>query len=147
MSQAKKDDKVKVHYTGKLEDGTVFDSSLEREPLEFVLGSGQMIPGFDKGVTGMEVDEEKTISIPSDEAYGPRDPQRIIEVDRAQLPEGMEPQIGQKLHMQHPSGQVLTVSILEIGDEKIKLDANHELAGEDLIFDLKLVSLPRVKTE
>ncbi len=141
MSQAKKDDKVKVHYTGKLADGTVFDSSLEREPLEFVLGGGQMIPGFEQGVTGMKVDEEKTITIPSEKAYGSRDPQRIIEVDKTQLPEGMEPEIGQKLHMQHPSGQVLTVAIMEIGDDKVKLDANHELAGKDLTFDLKLVSI------
>lgn len=141
MSQAKKGDTVKVHYTGRLEDGTVFDSSLEREPLEFSLGSGQMIAGFDKGVDGMSLDEEKTISIPAAEAYGEHDPARIIEIGKDQLPPDMEPEIGQKLHMQHPSGQVLTVSIMEIAEETVKLDANHELAGKDLIFDLKLVSI------
>ena len=141
MSQAKKGDKVKVHYTGRLEDGTVFDSSLEREPLEFTLGGGQMIAGFDKGVDGMSVDEEKTINIPAAEAYGEHDPARVIEIGKDQLPPDMEPEIGQKLHMQHPSGQVLTVSIMEIDGDSIKLDANHELAGKDLIFDLKLVSI------
>lgn len=142
MSQAKKDDKVKVHYTGRLEDGTVFDSSIERdEPLEFILGSGQMIPGFDKGITGMELEEEKTITIPAAEAYGEYDPARIIEIEKTQLPEGLEPQTGQKLQMQHPSGQILTVSIKEIGEDTLKLDANHELAGKDLIFDLKLMAI------
>jgi FKBP-type peptidyl-prolyl cis-trans isomerase 2 len=142
MSQAKKDDKVKVHYTGRLEDGTVFDSSIERdEPLEFILGSGQMIPGFDKGITGMELEEEKTITIPAAEAYGEYDPARIIVIEKTQLPEGLEPQTGQKLQMQHPSGQILTVSIKEIGEDTLKLDANHELAGKDLIFDLKLMAI------
>jgi len=141
MSQAKKDDKVKVHYTGRLEDGTVFDSSLEREPLEFTLGAGQMIAGFDKGVEGMVVDEEKTINIPAAEAYGELDPSRVIEIGRDQLPPDMEPEIGLKLHMQTQTGQVMTVAIMEFDAEKVKLDANHELAGKDLIFDLKLVSI------
>ncbi len=141
MSQAKKDDTVKVHYTGKLTDGTIFDTSENRDPLEFVLGSGQMIPGFDQAVTGMEEGEEKTVEIPSDEAYGPHDPNRTLEIEKSQLPDDMEPEVGQKLQMQHQNGQVMIVSILEIGDEKVKLDANHVLAGKDLVFDLKLVSI------
>ena len=141
MSIAKKDDKVKVHYTGRLEDGTIFDSSVDREPLEFTLGAGQMIAGFDKGVDGMNIDEEKTINIPAIEAYGEHDPTRVIEIGKEQLPPDMNPEIGQKLQMQTQTGQVMTVSVMEFDDEKVKLDANHELAGKDLIFDLKLISI------
>lgn len=141
MIQAKKDDKVKVHYTGKLEDGTIFDSSENRDPLEFVLGAGKMIAGFDKGVTGMKVGEEKTINIPSAEAYGPHDPQRTVEIDKNQLPKDLKPEIGQKLQMQNPSGQAFAVTVMEINDSKIILDANHDLAGKDLIFEIKLISI------
>ncbi len=141
MIQAKKDDKVKVHYTGKLEDGTIFDSSENRDPLEFVLGAGKMIAGFDKGVTGMKVGEEKTVNIPSAEAYGPHDPQRTVEIDKNQLPKDLKPEIGQKLQMQNPSGQAFAVTVMEINDSKIILDANHDLAGKDLIFEIKLISI------
>ncbi|MBN2282072.1 MAG: peptidylprolyl isomerase [Candidatus Marinimicrobia bacterium] len=141
MSQAKKDDHVKVHYTGKLADGTVFDSSLNREPLEFILGAGQMIPGFDKGINGMTVGEEKTLHIPAAEAYGEHDPAGIIKISRDRFPQDMEPEIGQKLHMQTQTGHTLTVAVVQFDSENVSLDANHELAGKDLIFDVKLVSI------
>lgn len=141
MSVAKKGDQVKVHYTGRLADGTVFDSSKDREPLAFELGAGMMIEGFDKAVTGMEIGQTKTAEIPSAEAYGEHREDMVVDVPRTQLPEGMEPQVGQQLGMQQPNGQQIPVVVTEVEEESIKIDANHPLAGKDLIFDLELVSI------
>ena len=131
-------DTVRVHYTGTLDDGTQFDSSEGREPLEFTLGSGQVIPGFDAGVTGMEPGDTKTIQIPADEAYGPRRDEMMLSVSPDQFPEGMDPQVGQQLQLQQPDGQAVVVRVAEVTDDGVTLDANHPLAGEDLTFELTL---------
>jgi FKBP-type peptidyl-prolyl cis-trans isomerase SlpA len=141
MSQAKKNDTVKVHYTGKLTSGEVFDSSKERDPLEFKVGSGQLIPGFDQAVEGMEVNEKKTINIPSEKAYGASNPDLIRNVSQEQLPEDIEPEVGQTLIASGPEGQETRLVVTEVHDEHIVVDANHPLAGKDLVFDLELVDI------
>lgn len=141
MSQAKKNDTVKVHYTGKLSSGEVFDSSKDRDPLEFKIGSGQLIPGFDQAVEGMEVNEKKTINIPSDKAYGASNPDLIRNVSQEQLPDNIDPEVGQTLIASGPEGQETRLVVTEVHDEHIVVDANHPLAGKDLIFDLELVSI------
>lgn len=141
MQQVKSGDTIKVHYHGRLTDGTTFDSSEGREPLEFEVGSGMVIKGFDDGVTGMAVGEKKTINIPVDFAYGPKNPEMIIEFPRNQFPEGMVPEQGMRLNLNNAEGQVFPVVIAEVKDDVVILDANHPLAGEDLIFDLELVEI------
>jgi len=141
MQQAKKGDTVKIHYHGKLTDGTTFDSSKGREPLEFELGSGMVIPGFDNGVTGMSVGETKTINIPAAEAYGEANPEMIMEYPKAQFPADLTPEIGMQLAMHNGAGQQFNVAIIDIKEESVVLDANHPLAGKELIFDLELVAI------
>lgn len=141
MSTAKKGDKVKVHYTGKLTDGTVFDSSLEREPIEFELGAGQMIAGFDKAVDGMTVGDKKTADIPSAEAYGDKRDDMMVPVPKDKVPEEIKPEVGMQLSMQQPDGQALPVLVAEVNDDHIVLDANHPLAGKDLNFEIELVEI------
>ncbi len=140
MSQVKDGDTVKVHYTGTLEDGTVFDTSREREPMEFTLGQGQLIPGFEKAVLGMSVGESCNVNIPADEAYGPVRDEMHLQVPRDQFPEDMEPELGMQLQVGQAEGQGMVVVITEISDEQITLDANHPLAGKDLTFDIELVA-------
>ncbi len=139
--KAKKNDLVKVHYTGKLLDGEVFDSSVGRSPLEFTVGAGQMIKGFDTAVDGMELNEKKTITIPSAEAYGPYNAELLQQVPKSNLPAELEPEIGQKLVATNDQGQQIPVLITAITEETITIDANHELAGKDLVFDIELVSI------
>lgn len=141
MAQVKKGDKIKVHYHGKLTNGETFDSSEGREPLEFEVGSGMVIPGFDKGVTGMTIGEKKTVNIPYDEAYGPKNPDMLIEMPKDRFPKDMEIEIGMPLGMSDQQGQQYEVTIVEIKDDVVMLDANHRLAGEDLVFDLELVEI------
>ena len=142
MAKAQEGDKVKVHYKGTLADGHQFDSSEGREPLEFVLGSGMVIPGFDEGVTGMQIGEKKTILIPSEQAYGPANEELIIKFERAEIPADIPLEVGATLNMhQEGSGQVIPVVIREVTDAHVILDANHELAGKDLTFELELVSI------
>ena len=141
MPAAQSGDTVRIHYTGRLADGTVFDSSEDREPLEFTLGSGQVIPGFDRGVTGMEVGDTKTIEIPAAEAYGERSEEMTLTVGRDQFPEGLDPEVGHQLQLGMDDGQLVPVTVTEVTDDTVTLDANHELAGKDLIFDLELVSI------
>ncbi|MBW4604932.1 MAG: peptidylprolyl isomerase [Calothrix sp. FI2-JRJ7] len=141
MGQAKVGDTVTVHYTGKLTDGTVFDSSSGGDPLEFTIGTGQLIPGFEDAVVGMNAGDSKTTHIPVDQAYGTYRDDMVIEVDREQMPPELEPEIGQQLQLQQPTGQVIPVVITEISDSTITLDANHPLAGEDLVFDIELVGI------
>jgi peptidylprolyl isomerase len=129
---------VRVSYTGTLSDGSQFDSSEGHGPLEFTLGSGQVIPGFDEGVTGMEVGESKTITIPSEQAYGPRREEMLLTVPRDQFPEGIDPELGQQLQLGTAGGDTLVATVTEVSDESVVLDANHQLAGEDLTFELKL---------
>ncbi len=141
MQQAKKGDKVKVHYHGKLTSGETFDSSANREPLEFEIGSGSVIKGFDEGVTGMKVGEKKTVNIPSDSAYGPRNPEMIIEVPKEKFPGDMELAIGIPLMINDGEGRQFQVIISSIRDNSVMLDANHPLAGKDLVFELELVEI------
>ncbi len=140
-SQAKNGDTVKIHYTGRLTDGTVFDTSRERDPLEFTLGEGQVIPGFEDGVTGMSPGDKKTIKISADQAYGARHDELVLEVGRDQLPPDMSPQVGQHLQSQQPDGEVITFRVTQVNDKSITVDANHPLAGQDLTFDVELVSI------
>ena len=141
MTAAKTGDSVKIHYTGTLDDGTVFDSSKGREPLEFTLGEGRVIPGFEAGVLGMETGATKTIHIPAAEAYGLYQDDMKLQVGRDEFPKDMPPQIGQQLQMQNPSGQAFTVVVAAVTDTAVVLDANHPLAGKDLNFDLELVEI------
>lgn len=141
MTTAKKGDKVKVHYTGRLDDGTVFDSSANSDPLEFTIGSGTIIPGFEQAVIGMTQGESKTEKISTENAYGPYMSEMVLTVDRQQIPADIEPEIGQQLQLQHPSGGIIPVVITEIAQETITLDANHPLAGENLTFDIQLVEI------
>jgi FKBP-type peptidyl-prolyl cis-trans isomerase 2 len=141
MQQVKTGDKVKVHYHGRLTNGETFDSSEGRQPLEFEVGSGMVIKGFDDGVTGMKVGEKKTINIPAENAYGPQNAEMIIEYPRSQFPEHIELEVGTPLVMSSASGQQYQVKIVEIKDDVVVLDANHPLAGEELIFDLELVEI------
>ena len=141
MSQVKAGDTVRVHYTGTLSDGTQFDSSAGREPLEFTVGSGQVIPGFDQAVTGMSAGESKKVTIPAEEAYGPRQDEAIQSVPRSAIPEEIEVQEGMKLQASTPSGQPLVVTVVSFDDESVTLDGNHPLAGEALNFELELVSI------
>jgi peptidylprolyl isomerase len=141
MAQAKKGDNVKVHYTGKLEDGTVFDTSAEKEPMEFKVGEGKLIADFEAAVVGMEQGESKTIQIASENAYGPHREEMVMKVARKDIPEGLNPQINQRLQVQQQSGQPFAVTVTEVSDESVTLDANHPLAGKDLIFDIQLAEI------
>lgn len=141
MQQVKSGDKVRVHYHGKLRSGETFDSSQGREPLEFQVGSGQVIKGFDNGVIGMQVGDKKTVEIAVDDAYGQKSEEMIVEFPRNQFPPDLDPQIGMQLMMNNGSGQSFPVSVTEVKEESVILDANHPLAGEDLIFDIELVEI------
>ena len=139
--QAKKGDNVQVHYTGKLEDGSVFDSSVQREPLGFTVGGGQMIQGFDAAVDGMAVGDKKTVTIPAAQAYGERRDDMMIDVPIEQVPADIKPEVGMQLTLQGGNGQPMPVTVTDIDEKKITLDANHQLAGKDLIFDIELVKV------
>lgn len=133
--------KVKIHYKGTLDDGSQFDSSEGRDPLEFEMGAGMVIPGFEAGVKEMEVGEKKSIHIPAAEAYGERREEMVAEFDRSQLPEGLDPEVGMGLQMQGPPGQPIPVRVTAVSEESITIDANHPLAGKDLNFELELVEV------
>ena len=141
MAQAKMGDTIKVHYTGTLDDGTVFDSSVGRRPLEFTIGLGQMIPGFDKGVVGLNLSESKTITIPADQAYGPYRADLVQVVARDQFPQDSELELGQMLQASQPDGQIIRFTITNVTDSDVTLDANHRLAGKNLTFEIQLVEI------
>lgn len=140
MQAAKSGDVVHVHYTGTLEDGRVFDSSKGLDPLAFTLGAGQVIPGFDQAITGLTPGDEKRITIPADEAYGPHRDELVLVVDRTELPADMEPAAGQQLQLSQ-EGESYVVTITDVTAEQVTLDANHPLAGQDLTFELQLVEI------
>jgi peptidylprolyl isomerase len=139
--QAKNGDLVKVHYTGKLVSGDQFDSSAGREPLEFTVGAGQMIKGFDLAIPGMSVGDKKTINIAAEDAYGPRSEEAIIEFPRENVPADMQLEVGMPLTLSNQQGQPVPVIIVEIKDDVVVMDANHFLAGQDLVFDIELVEI------
>jgi len=141
VAAAKNGDMVKVHYTGKLDDGTVFDSSTGREPLQFTVGEHEVIPGFEEAVVGMNQSESKTVKVPADAAYGPRFDEMVLKVDRSRLPQDFEPQVGQQLQMKRSDGHTIIVTVSEVSESDVTLDANHPLAGKDLVFDIELVEI------
>ena len=142
MAQAKTGDKVKVNYTGKLKDGTVFDTSKDRQPLEFSIGSGELIPDFEQAVIGMNTGETKTIEIPVDRAYGPYNEKLVIDLDKSKMPPELDPKVGQHLEVAQGEGKPpIIVLVKEVTDKKVVVDANHPLAGKDLIFDIELLEI------
>jgi peptidylprolyl isomerase len=141
MAQAQVGDMVRVHYTGRLTDGTIFDSSMQREPLQFTLGQGEMIAGFEHAVIGMSPGQSKTETIPSEQAYGPHRSELLVEIERQHLPPDLQPYVGQNLQMTQPNGVTVTVVVTTVSLSQVTLDANHPLAGKDLVFDITLVAI------
>jgi len=141
MSIVKAGDSIKVHYTGTLNDGSIFDSSKGREPLAATLGQGMLIPGFEEALIGMKVGEIKKTTIIAEEAYGPRREEMTAKVERSNLPPDLNPQIGEQLQMQRPDGQVMVVTVIASDDATITIDANHPMAGKDLTFELELIEI------
>ena len=141
MAKAKSGDTVKVHYTGTLNDGQVFDSSKSRDPLQFTLGTGMVIPGFDAAVTGLSPGETVTTTIPNAEAYGPYQEEMVADIEKANIPADFELEVGQRLQMQVPNGEAMSVTITDIKGDMVTLDGNHPLAGQDLTFELELVEI------
>jgi peptidylprolyl isomerase len=137
----KKGDTVRVHYTGKLEDGKEFDSSLKRQPLQFEVGAGSVIKGFEDAVVGLKQGEKKSVTIPPDDAYGSYDENLLVEMPKTSLPEGVNPEVGTRLQIVNQQGHALPVVVTDILDESIKLDANHPLAGKTLLFDIEVVEI------
>ncbi|MCR9146336.1 MAG: peptidylprolyl isomerase [Rhodobacteraceae bacterium] len=141
MTEVKTGDTVRIHYTGTLADGETFDSSEGRDPLEFTVGSGQIIPGLEEAIPGMTVGDKKKVEIPADQAYGPVDPNAMQPVPRKDIPDNIPLDLGTQLQVQTPQGQTLQVTVAEVGEEQVVLDANHPLAGKDLTFDIELVEI------
>ena len=141
MAQAKMNDTVLLHYTGSLTDGSVFDSSVGREPFEFTIGQGMVIPGFENGVMGMAEGESRTLNIPAEEAYGLHREDLLAVVERSQMPANIDLKIGMALQARAPDGGATSVIVRSINVEKVTLDFNHPLAGKDLIFELNLIKI------
>lgn len=141
MTQVKSGDTVRIHYTGILSDGATFDSSEGRDPLEFVVGSGQIIAGLDSAIPGMAVGEKKVVEVPADQAYGHPDPNARQAVPRAEIPDDIPLDLGTQLQVQTPQGQVMPVTVIEVSETEVTLDANHPLAGRDLTFAIELVEI------
>jgi peptidylprolyl isomerase len=138
---AKKGDKVKVHYTLKDTNGTVVESSVNSSPIEFTIGEGKVIAGFEKNVVGMKPEDTKTVTIPPEDAYGAREEKKVFEYDKKNAPENFEPQVGQSIQMHRPDGKSFVVTVLGRTDKGFQMDANHPLAGKELVFDLELVEI------
>lgn len=138
---ARQGDTVKVHYTGTLDNGEVFDSSAERDPLEFTLGEGQLIPGFEEAVIGMESGEVRTVRIPAERAYGPHRAEMAVQVSRDHFPDGVQPEVGQMLQVNQENGEQVIVTVTDIEGDAVTLDANHPLAGKDLTFEIRLMEI------
>ncbi len=141
MTQVKTGDTVSLHYTGTLDDGTTFDSSAGRDPLQFEVGSGQIIPGLDKAIPGMAVGDKKVVTVPADDAYGPTNPEAKQDVPRGEIPPEIPLELGMQLQVQAPNGQTLPVTVVAMSEETVTIDANHPLAGKDLTFDIELVEI------
>jgi peptidylprolyl isomerase len=141
MTQAKSGDTIAVEYTGKLDDGTVFDSSVGKDPLQFTIGTGEVIPGFEEAVIGMDAGDSKTVTIPAQEAYGEHNPELVMVFEREKIPPELEVEVGQQLQLQQDNGRAVPVVVTDLSTSKVTLDANHPLAGEDLTFDIQLVAI------
>lgn len=141
MTEVKSGDVVRIHYTGKLADGTEFDSSAGREPLEFQVGAGQIIPGLERRVEGMTVGEKETVTVPADDAYGPRDEAQVQTLPRTALPEGMDVSVGTRLQASTQDGRQIALTVVDLNEEQVTVDANHPLAGQDLVFDVEVVEI------
>ncbi|MBD3315633.1 MAG: peptidylprolyl isomerase [Chitinivibrionales bacterium] len=139
MAKVQNGDHVKINYEGSLGDGTIFDSSEGRDPLEFTVGEHQVIPGVEEAVVGMDVGEKKTVTVPSDQAYGPHMDQLVQTIDKARIPDNVKPEVGKQLLVRDEQGRTLTLQITNIDDKTVTLDANHPLAGQDLTFTLEIV--------
>jgi FKBP-type peptidyl-prolyl cis-trans isomerase 2 len=142
IGQAKTGDTVKIRFTGKLDDGTVFGSTAGAEPIEFKLGAGRIIPGVEKAVEGMNVGESKRVKVEAEQAYGEHRAELVQEVSRDRFPKEVEPKVGQEFEIPQQEGRRAAVRVVEVSDSSVKLDANHPLAGRDLTFDLELVEIP-----
>ncbi len=141
MAQAKEGDEVQVHYTGKLEDGTVFDTSEDGDPLSFTIGENRVIPGFEDAVTGMEPGDSKTTEVDPEQAYGEHREDMVMEMEREQIPDEVDPEVGQQLQLRLENGQTVPVLITALGEDTVTIDANHPLAGRKLIFDIELIDV------
>ena len=141
MAQAKEGDEVQVHYTGKLEDGTVFDTSEDGDPLSFTIGENRVIPGFEEAVTGMEPGDSKTTEVEPEQAYGEHRDDMVMEMERDQIPQDVDPEVGQQLQLRLENGQTVPVLITALGEDTVTIDANHPLAGRKLLFDIELVDV------
>ncbi len=141
MAQAKTGDTVRVHYTGKHDDGTVFDTSVEREPLQLTIGEGQVLADFEQAIVGMNPGDSKTIEIPSDKAYGPHRQEMVLEVNRSEFPADLEPKVEQRLQVSQSNGQVFVVTATAVSETSVTLDCNHPLAGKDIPFDIQLAEI------
>ncbi len=141
MATVKKGDTIRIHYTGKLEDGTIFDSSEGTNPLEFTVGGGEIISGLEQGVVGMSPGESKTITIPTEQAYGPHVKERVFEFDKKKAPENFNPEIGQRLQMYRADGMPIMATVIGISESSVTMDCNHPLAGNPLVFDATLVEI------
>jgi peptidylprolyl isomerase len=141
MAQVKQGDTVQVNYTGKLQDGTIFDTSCDRNPLQFTLGEGRLIAGFEEAVLGMKAGDKKTVVIPPEQAYGPRRAESIVVVERKYLPANLDAKVGQRLEIQQENDETILVTVTDQSDTSLTLDANHPLAGKDLTFEIELVSI------
>ena len=141
VAQAKDGDVVRVHYTGKTDDGAVFDSSLAQEPLQFTIGEGKLLARFEQAVIGMKPGESKSINIPADEAYGPYREDLVMVLDWSQLTEGVKPEVGQRLTSPQPDGRIIVVTVIEVSESGVTVDANHHLAKENLTFDIELIEI------
>ena len=141
MTQAKSGDTVKVHYTGKLDDGSVFDSSVDRDPLRLTIGENRIIPAFEQAIIGMKPGESKTVKISADRAFGPYSEELVRTVSRNIFPQGLEPKIGQRLNATRMDGRSVPVTVTEVSETTVTIDANHPLAGEDLTFDIELIEI------
>lgn len=141
MTEVKNGDVVRVHYTGKLADGTEFDSSRGREPLQFQVGAGQVIRGLERKVEGMTVGEKETVTVLAEDAYGPRDERQVQTVPRSAIPEGIDVSVGARLRATTEEGRQISLVVVDLNEEQVTVDANHPLAGQDLIFDLEVVEI------
>ena len=141
MAQAKAGDRVKVHYTGTLSDGMVFDSSADGEPMEFTIGGQEVVPGFEQAVIGLDIDESVTTTIPAKEAYGDHREDRVVTIDRDDLPLGADPKVGQSLRITLADGRKAIAGVRRVTETAVALDANHPLAGQDLTFEIRLVEI------